>query len=254
MPKMRSLDQEIDALGPWCHEIEVVEGVSTRGWYERTDDRDPLISFIDPKATAVGTTVPLLFPDGLGGRSVLDCGCNAGGYLFHVRELGAGRCLGFDAREHWIRQARFVARCRGYDDMAFEVCDLHEFDAEPFEVTFFNSLLYHLPDPITGLKIAADLTREVIFVDTATRAGMPDGYLAIENESEELLLSGIHGLNWLPTGPDVLDRMLEWVGFVESRVISNFPVREDVGRMAMVASKIPGRLAHVPDLRDTQRG
>ena len=46
------------------------------------------------------------------GRRVLDCACNCGYFLFWSRELGAGEGLGFDAREHWIRQARFLAAHR----------------------------------------------------------------------------------------------------------------------------------------------
>ena len=71
---------------------------------------------------------------------------------------------------------------------------------------------------------------------------MPDGYLAVENESKELLASGIYGLNWLPTGPDVLRRMLEWAGFVECKVIGFRLLDPQQGRLAMVASKTPGLL------------
>ncbi len=169
-----------------------------------------------------------------------------GGYSFLARESGAGRCFGFDARQHWIDQARFVSGCRQYEEMTFEV---HDLDLEPFDVTFFNGLLYHLPDPIRGLKIAADLTRELIFVDTSTREGMPDGHLAMENESKELLLSGIYGLNWLPTGPDVLRRMLEWAGFVECQVIGFRLLDPQQGRLGMVASKTPGMLAHLESMQ-----
>jgi tRNA (mo5U34)-methyltransferase len=234
------LQSRLDALGPWCHDLELVDGVRTRDWHDRNPDS--AVAFLDPKDTSVGRFVARHFADGFEGRSVLDCGCNAGGYTFLARELGAGTCYGFDARQHWIDQARFVAELRGYEDMTFEVGDLYELDRKPADVTFFNGLFYHLPDPIRGLKIAADHTRELILVDTATRNGMPDGFLAIENESKELLLSGIYGLNWLPTGPDVVRRILEWAGFVESRELSHRYLRPGVSRLAMVASKRQGLL------------
>ncbi len=246
-----SVRKALDALGPWCHEIDIVEGVSTREWHERNPESD--VPFVDPKVTVVGKTLPHLFKRDLESRSVLDCGCNAGGYLFLARELGAGRCFGFDVRQHWIDQARFIAECRQYDDMAFEALDLYDLELESFDVTFFNGLFYHLPDPMRGLKLAADLTREVMFVDTSARAGMPDGYLAVENESTELLVSGVYGLNWLPTGPDVMERIFAWAGFTEWIVAGYRPLSEGVNRLVMVASKVPGQLAHIPDRRTQNR-
>lgn len=234
------LEAEIEALGPWCHEIEVVDGISTRAWHERHPESD--LPFLDPKTTVAGRTALRLFRSALKGWSVLDCGCNAGGYSFLAREAGAGRCFGFDARRHWIDQARFVARCREYRDMTFEVGELYDLNVEPFDATFFTGLLYHLPDPVHGLKIAAVATRELMFVDTSARAGMPDGCLAVENEDKELLLSGVHGLNWLPTGPDVLRRMLEWVGFAECAVLGYRPLESGVDRLVMIAAKTPGLL------------
>ena len=70
-----------------------------------------------------------IFPNGLEGRSVMDCACNCGAYLLWCKELGAGECYGFDAREHWIRQARFLAEHRGQTDgVRFEVHDLYDLD------------------------------------------------------------------------------------------------------------------------------
>ena len=153
---------------------------------------------------------------------MLDCACNCGYFLFWSRELGAGECLGFDAREHWIRQARFLAaqRAQPSDGIRFEVCDLYDLpqlDPGRFDVTFFNGIFYHLPNPITGLKLAADRTDELLVLNTATRAGRPDGAIVADQESPTKLMSGLYGLNWFPTGPLVLTRVLRWLGFAEVR-------------------------------------
>jgi tRNA (mo5U34)-methyltransferase len=246
MPTLqRQLAEEVIALGPWCHEIQITPEVSSRVWFESAAEHDPRVPFVNPQEMPLAKYLRSLFATGLAGRSVLDCGCNAGAYTFLARELGAGRCFGFDAREHWIRQARFVALHRDSADMEFEIRELYALpELEPFDVTFFTGLLYHLPDPIRGLKVAADLTRELIFVDTATRTGVPDGFLAIENENAELLLSGIHGLNWLPTGPEVLARMLRWCGFVDCHTIAQVDMEPGVGRLVVAASKVPGFFEH----------
>ena len=51
-------------------------------------------------------------------------------------------------------------------------------------------------------------------------------------------MSGVYELCWYPTGPVVLDRILRWMGFVETMV--NW---EAEGRIEMLASKVDGLLA-----------
>jgi hypothetical protein len=76
-----------------------------------------------------------------------------------------------------------------------------------------------------------------------TRNGLPDGLLAVENESPELLMSGVYGLNWLPTGPAVLEQILRWAGFPETRLSWwREEVQQGVGRLEMLGSKKPGLL------------
>jgi tRNA (mo5U34)-methyltransferase len=163
-----------------------------------------------------------IYPDGLAGRTVLDCACNCGAYLFWAKDLGAGDCFGFDVRKHWIDQARFLVANRTWptDGIHFGVCDLYDLpklELKPFDVTMFMGLFYHLCDPIAGLKIAADLTEELIIVNTAARNGFPNGMLAIDEEGRGELMSGVYGLNWFPTGPGVLIQLLNWMGFTETR-------------------------------------
>jgi SAM-dependent methyltransferase len=246
------LREEIIRLGPWHFDIEVRDGLSTAVSLEAPPGTYPEsfghVSFQDIRAEH-RVHLRNLYPDRLQGRSVLDCACNSGGYLFWSRELGAGRCFGFDVREHWIRQARFIQDHRpDTDDMQFEVMDLYDLPErglEPFDLTIFKGIFYHLPDPVTGLKLAADLTKEALILDTNSRAGMPDGLLALEHEGKEALMLGIHGLNWHPTGPGTVIKILEWCGFVEFHVMRwAREYKPGVGRFGMVASKVPGLLDH----------
>ncbi len=242
-----AIEDQIIELGPWCHEIQVTPDVSTRVWLDAASGESDL-PFIDPHKVVTGRVLQRLFPAGLEGRSVLDCGCNAGGYLFMAAEYGAGNCVGFDVREHWIRQAEFVLSQRS--DLAritfavSDVYDLPTLNLEPFDLAFFNGIFYHLPDPLSGMRLVAELTRELLILDTATRSGVADGFLAVENESTDALLSGIYGLNWLPTGPDVLRRILQWLGFEEWHVAEwRKETRPGVGRLVMFASRRAGLLA-----------
>jgi tRNA (mo5U34)-methyltransferase len=246
---LADLRAEVIRLGPWHIEVEVTPQLSTRAFLEAPDGTYPEsfgeLSFYSPKDGFM-RKLRRVFPDGLEGRSVLDCACNCGAYLFWAKELGAGECLGFDAREHWIEQARFLAKHRTGpgNDIRFEVCDLYDLPKlglGAFDITLFNGIFYHLPDPVGGTKIAADLTQELLIVNTATRNGLPDGMLAFSEEGRSELASGIYGLNWFPTGPGVLSGILSWLGFPETRctrwrtVVQNQP--PELGRIDMLAAR-----------------
>lgn len=130
-----------------------------------------------------------------------------------------------------------------------DLYDLPKLDLEPFDVTLFSGIFYHLPDPITGLKVAADLTREVLILDTSVRMGQPDGMLAVGYEGTTQVMTGVHGLNWVPTGPKVLERILGWMGFTETRLVrwnaSHRANRSDVGRLRMIAARKEGFLENL---------
>lgn len=229
MPGGSEAESLIDAgarLSPWAYEIAVRDGVTTSQFNERSGPAPAsdlgVVGFSSPEERFKALLLRL-FPDGLEGRSVLDCACNSGVYLFWAKDLGAGRCFGFDVREHWIQQARFLAEHRNGsgDDLSFGVHDLYDVPSlglEPFDVTLFHGIFYHLPAPVAGLKVAADLTREALVISTTTQGGYDDGLLVVNDESTTLVRSGVYGLSWFPTGPEVIRPSLAWMGFPEARV------------------------------------
>lgn len=242
-----ALRAEIHRLGPWHHDLEIAPDVRTG---ERGPDEvsDPLgvghAGLVQP-VEALTLITRDIFPDGLAGRSLLDCACNAGGYVFAARQLGAGRCFGFDVREHWLDQARFLERHLPSDDVEFAQLDLMALPGRnlaPFDVTLFFGLFYHLPDPVAGLRIAADLTREVLILNTAWDPKVPGNALTLNLEDEQALMSGVHRLAWLPSGPVVLEEILRWCGFPHTRVqhisdVGRFP------RIQLVAARQAEALA-----------
>jgi SAM-dependent methyltransferase len=245
------LREEVVALGPWHLDVEIAPGLSTAAFLDAPQDAYPesfgAVTFRNPRAGFV-KRIMRLFPNGLEGRTVMDCACNCGAYLFWAKELGAGECFGFDVRGHWIDQARFLARSRSGPgaDIRFEVRDLYDLPGlglDQFDVTLFHGILYHLPEPVAGLKVAADLTRELMIVNTAARTDLPDGALVASEEGRVEAMSGVYGLNWFPTGPDVLASMLAWTGFPETRTsrwrrsVENQPGA--MGRIETLAARDP---------------
>jgi tRNA (mo5U34)-methyltransferase len=212
------------ALGPWHLQVEIAPGFSTRDLYEASRDNFSETQFYDP-GPSFKTLLERIYPKGLEGRTVLDCACNNGSHLFAAKEMGAGRCLGYDVHELWVEQARFLAKHRRgpSGDMRFDVSDIYDLpkrDIGQFDITIFSGILYHLPDPIAGLRIAADQTSELLYVSGATRSGFPDGALIAGDEPVGPPLSGIHGLQWFPTGPKAIHKMMAWMGFGESRTVN----------------------------------
>jgi hypothetical protein len=181
-----------------------------------------------------------LYQQGLEGRTVLNPACNGGAYLFWAREAGAGDCFGSDAREHWIRQARLEQEERAHGNRirfeAIDVYDLPELDLEPFDITIFAGLFCHLADPVSGLKIAADLTNELMIFDTATMWGMEDDNLVADPEAT------VQGLKWVPSGPAVVERILRWAGFIDTQVTHWVQTGEAAGEAGILATKRPGLL------------
>jgi tRNA (mo5U34)-methyltransferase len=249
--------EAIAQLGPWHHDIEVAPGVWTGAVSEEIRGAEPLIAANLGKGShrPVEHTVRLLrsvYPNGLEGRSVLDCACNAGGRLFGAVRVGAGSGLGFDARQHWIAQARFLSQHVPADGLDFEVLDLHDLPSRgvgQFDVCFFNGIFYHLPDPVAGVRIAADHTRELLILNTSTAAGR-GRTLTLSHESDEALLSGVHGLAWLPTTA-VLKPILEWCGFPHIHVVRQVAQAASSprgwGRVLLVAAR------HASTLEDLKR-
>lgn len=215
-----ALCEEIIRLGPWHHDIEIAPGLWTGQVTQgvRYDAKLGTPSLVRP-SRSMSALVAELFPSGLAGRTLLDCACNGGGYLFAAAANGAAGGFGFDAREHWIQQARFVAQhvqSAGLQFATLPLQSLPTLQLGKFDITLFSGILYHLPDPISGLRIAADLTKELLLLNTALQPGSGDA-LVLNRESEVEMMSGVNGLAWMPTSERVLRELLGWCGFPHVR-------------------------------------
>ena len=252
------LIHRINSLRPWHMNIQLEEDLNTgevfsdQGVVTHRPSNDG-VSLLQLRDRFVNL-LQRMYPEGLSDKRFLDCACNAGGYCFWARELDIQFAYGFDVRQHWIKQANFVKNHRQVaptDRIQFRTHDLYDLPNQnlaPFDITNFKGIFYHLPDPITGLKAAADLTREVMFFNTSTTWGEADGYLKSGWESRENVMSGVHGLKWYPTGPKVLGDILRWLGFCEMKMMF-FKQQYDqpqLGRIEIIASKVAGRLDKIP--------
>ncbi|MGP1355920.1 DUF1698 domain-containing protein, partial [Roseicyclus sp.] len=137
-----SLRDEIAALGPWFHNLRI-------GGIETAPDH-----FLGDHPREKWDAVSHVLPDDLGGRSVLDIGCNAGFFALEMKRRGAGRVLGIDSDPHYLRQARFAVSMAGADIelRQMSVYDLQRL-GERFDLVLFMGVFYHLRHPLLALDI-----------------------------------------------------------------------------------------------------
>lgn len=161
----RALQERIDALAPWFHNMEL-GGIRTAPDHFLGDYPADKFSRIEPA-----------LPADLGGRSVLDIGCNAGFYSMRMKQRGAGRVLGIDSDDRYLAQARLAAEVLGHRDIEFRKLSVYDVGAigERFDVVIFMGVLYHLRHPL----LALDLIREQVAGDLMIFQSMQRGSDAV---------------------------------------------------------------------------
>jgi tRNA (mo5U34)-methyltransferase len=157
------VEEEIAALAPWFHNIALPSG-------EQTAPEHPLGDFPRFKWDEVSGHIPA----DLAGLTALDIGCNAGFYSLELARRGA-RVLGIDHDEHYLEQARWVARQWGMQQQVeyrrldiWELARDHPGLPDAYDLVLFMGVLYHLRHPLLGLDIAAHRTAGMMVFQTLT--------------------------------------------------------------------------------------
>ena len=252
--KYEELLDQIRELGPWHHDIRLKDDLTISNAFGDelpTREENYGVSLIEPEQL-FKDTLASVYPDGLAGKRFLDCACNAGIYCFFARQAGADHSYGFDIRDHWIKQAEFVKKHRAVgpvDRIDFDILDLYDLPQkklQPFDYTFFKGIFYHLPDPIHGLKLAADLTTDIIVVNTASiyKPENPGGMTPRRRPSSDAVMSGVSDLAWFPNGPRALLLILGWLGFRDFK-LTRFNRKTKHHRFEIYASREEGRLENL---------
>ena len=160
-PPREAIARRVRELGPWFHNMDL-GGVPTAPDHFLGDY---------PRVKFKGFAGAL--PQDLGGRSVLDIGCNGGFYAIEMKRRGAGRVVGIDSDLHYLAQARFAAEVCGYPDIQFEQLNVYDVASlgERFDLVIFMGVFYHLRHPL----LALDLIREHVAADLMLFQSMQRG-------------------------------------------------------------------------------
>ncbi len=166
-PTAEELRAELERLAPFHHRVPLPHGLST---YLPERSRRPL------EFTRVENLVRHAFPalldecgGSLAGLRVLDVACNCGGFSVEAARLGAERVLGIDVVDRYVEQANLIRRALDLDRVEFRRMAIEEVDESTvgrFDVTFCFGALYHLENPVAGMRRLAAVTDRVMLVDT----------------------------------------------------------------------------------------
>ena len=181
---------------------------------------------------------------------MLDVGCNAGFFSILAKLRGAGRVVGVESVDFFLKQAEYIRQIWQLD-IDYRLMDAHDMGQldEQFDLVMFAGVLYHLKNPLLVLEEVGRRCRDAIVVETevipedprnrvVARIG-PRGKAALQPttkgfmkfyERDEL---NEDGSNWWAPDTECLLGMLRVAGFKYfSRMIYHQP-----GRLLLIATK-----------------
>jgi ubiquinone/menaquinone biosynthesis C-methylase UbiE len=99
---------------------------------------------------------------GIEGRAVAQLGCNNGRELLSIKNLGAGRCVGFDIAEEFIGQAQELNRAAQQDCefVATSITEISESYNQTFDLVYITiGVLSWMPDINAFFAVVARLLK-----------------------------------------------------------------------------------------------
>ncbi len=154
------LQQEIEALGEWFHNLDLA-GISTApnhflGNY--------------PRCKWEGFAHAL--PADLSGRTVLDIGCNAGFYAIEMKRRGAERVVAIDSDSRYLAQARLATEVLGVN-IELRLLSIYQIKRleEKFDLVLFMGVLYHLRHPLLALDLIHEYAARDLLVFQSMQRG-----------------------------------------------------------------------------------
>ncbi|MEQ1740536.1 MAG: hypothetical protein ABL884_11595 [Methyloglobulus sp.] len=113
-------------------------------------------------------------PEIFAGKTVLDIGAWDGYYSFFAEKMGAKQVLATDyfcwGGPGWGTKKGFDLAHRILDSKVeskeIDVPDISPETVGIYDVVMFLGVLYHMPNPLFGLQLATNVTRELLIIDT----------------------------------------------------------------------------------------
>ena len=176
-----ALVKRIAELQPWFYPV-TIDGMTVVPGIGSVCEPDWLASRAAHRAQLLVADV--LRSVNMHGKTVLDLACNCGFWSSFYAEAGAAKVVGLEGRQRHVEQAElywergeFLPR----DSYAFfqgNVSDRDDWtpilERGPYDVTLCAGILYHVPNYAEILAWAAEITGEVLIIDTRVQDGDED--------------------------------------------------------------------------------
>ena len=108
------------------------------------------------------------FGGDLSGLTAVDLACHQGWFALHLAQRGA-KVLGLDLRQAHVTDAGLMARAMGIEAFSARVLDIEKAGSEEIgthDITLMLGLLYHLENPVRALRLAREVTRKALYIET----------------------------------------------------------------------------------------
>jgi len=163
----KEIESELHRLAPFHHAVDLPHGFQT--YIPEASRQERERTRLDSLRKHAWPAILDACGGSFSGRRILDVACNCGGFSVEAAKTGADYVLGIDIDEHYIEQANFIRDALDLGKVEFRkenIEDLSPAHHGAFDVTFCFGILYHLENPIKEMRRIAEVTKEILVVDT----------------------------------------------------------------------------------------
>lgn len=174
-------------------------------------------------------------PEDLTGKTVLDIGCNDGGFSLIALERGASRVVAIDAFTtpgfHFIRKHLPLAKKIEYANI--DLLGETFLELPQFHFVLFTGVLYHLKNPLAGLIRLRHVTRGVVLIETLVDERIKDLPSMVFYENAEI---DHNKTNWWGPNLSCFQAMVRSAGFTRLEIVHHqIDEQTQLGRSAILA-------------------
>ena len=159
----QKLLKQVTALEPWFYTFDLGNG-------EIVESKLPknIQGIHETRLQMVLSAVEKHFSNRLPNVKCLDIGCHEGFFSFEISKKVMS-VTALDVRNESLQKAELIQKLSCAKNINFRYGDCHELDqyiSEPYDLTLFLGVLYHLSDPIGALLNIAKVTKELCVIET----------------------------------------------------------------------------------------
>jgi SAM-dependent methyltransferase len=187
-------------------------------WFHSIDFGNGVISKGIRSLESISLQADTVFKHDIRGKSVLDVGAWDGALSFEAERRGASRVVASDyfcwVGGGWGKKRTFDLAKRylksNVEEVISDIFDLSPNTVGTFDVVLFLGVLYHLKEPLRALENIAQLTHELLVIETETALDTFDRPLMTFFPGNEL---NNDATNWWAPNISCVEAMLKVAGF-----------------------------------------